>query len=224
MSLTLTQAEAAIRQRTRHPDDDDPRASPTQVKAKANTAYKRIRLRLRDWKIAPLLYQQRTGSILVDVDNDLDFTPVGGTFDALFLVERLNTLNKWDPIERADEERPRDHQLGGVTYHRQGGRLMFQDQDGELTTPMTVRLTYWVVPNDITDPNGIFQVPASMEEPLWLYASSSLLSDDGEPTEAKACEDQAEALIKEATGPLHAQYGVQTKRSGLRRSVNWSCR
>jgi hypothetical protein len=224
LSLTLTQAEATIRKRTRRDDEDDPRASSVQVKAKANTAYKRIRLRLRDWKIAPLLYLQRTGSILVDVDNDLDFTPVGGVFDAAFLVERLNTLNKWDPIERANEESPRDHQLGGVTYLRQGGRLVFQDADGELTTPMTVRLTYWVVPNDITSPTGLFLVPPSMEEPLWLYASASQFDDDGDPTEGKACEDKAEALIKEATPALHAQYGVQQKRSGLRRSVNWSCR
>jgi len=224
LPLTLTQAEAAIRQRTRRPDEDDPRAQPARIKAKANTAYKRVRLRLRDWKIAPQLYLRRTGSILVDIDDDLDFTPVGGTFDAVFLLERLNTVNKWDPVPRADEESPRDHQLGGVTYHRQGGRLVFQDQDGELTTPITVRLTYWVVPNDITDPNGIFQVPASMEEPLWLYASASLFDDNGEATEAKACEDKAEALIKEATPALHQQYGVQKKRSGLRRSVDWSRR
>lgn len=224
MSLTLTQAEAAIRQRTRRPDEDDPRAEPAQLKALANIAYKRVRLRLRDPKIAPQLYLRRTDAILVDIDDDLDFTPVGGTFDALFLLERLNTLSKWDPIPRADEESPRDHQFGGVTYHRQGGRLVFQDEDGELTTPITVRLTYWVVPNDITEPTGLFQVPASMEQPLWLYASSDLLDQNGDPAEAKACTDKAEALIKEATPALHQQYGIQQKRSGLRRSVDWSRR
>jgi hypothetical protein len=224
LPLTLAQAEAAIRLRTRHPDTDDPRATSAQIKALANLAYKRIRLRLKDKKVAPQLYLRRTDAIVVDVDNDLDFVPSGGTFDSLFLLERLNTLGKWDPVPRADEENPRDHQFGGVTYHRQGARLIFQDADGELTTPTTVRLTYYVVPSDLTDPNAVFAVPASMERPLVLFASSELLDQDGEAAEAKACEERAEALFKEATPALHAQYGIQQKRSGLRMSVNWSAR
>ncbi len=220
MALTLTQSEAAIRLRTRHPNAGDPRATQAQLYALANIAYKRVRLRLRE--IAPQLYLQRTPTdIVVDIDNDLDFTPIGGDFDALFLVERKNTLGKWDPIERADEGAPRDHQLGGVTYYRQGGRLVFQDECGELTTPITVRLTYYVVPSDVTDPNGLFLVPGSLERPLVLYACADLLDGDGDPTEAKACEDKAEALIKEATPALRKQYGAQPDRSGLRRSVNW---
>jgi hypothetical protein len=217
--MTLTQFEAAYRLRTRHPDVDDPRALSADIKALGNIAYKRVRMRLRE--IAPQLYQQRTDEILVDMDNDLDFTPIGGDFDALALIERKNTLGKWDPIDRANETDPRQHQLGGVTYYRQGGRLMFQDECGELMTPITVRLTYWVVPNDITDPTGLFQVPASLERPLVLYACADQFDTDGDPTEAKACEDKAEALIKEAAPALKKQYGAQPQRSGLNRSVNW---
>lgn len=223
MSLSLSQAETKIRARTRHLQTDDPRASSPQIWGLANDAYKRVRLRLRT--IAPQLYQRRTDSILVDIDNDLDFTPIGGTFDALFLVERLNTVNKWDPVERADEGAPRDHQLGGITYHRQGGRLMFQDECGELTTPITVRLTYFVVPTELSDANALFQVPESLEQPIVQYASASQFEHDGNaPAEAKACEDKAEALIKEATPALRRQYGIQQNRSGLKRIVNWNAR
>jgi hypothetical protein len=219
MALTLSQSETQIRQRTRHPSSDDPRATPEQLRALANVAYRRLRLRLKE--LAPQLYLQRTDAIVVDVDNDLDFVPVGGTFDSLFLVERLNTVGKWDPVERADEGAPRSHQLGGVTYHRQGGRLVFQDGEGELTTPITVRLTYYVVPADVTDVNGVFVVPPALERPLVLYASADLLDQDGDAAEAKSCEDKAEQLIKEAAPTLRKQYGTHIKRSGLRRSVNW---
>lgn len=215
MSLTLAQAEALVRLRTRHPDATDPRATSAQIKADLNREYKDLRLELQG--IAPQLYLKHSGDLVLPDDDEtptieLDATTCG-VVSNVFRVDRYFDGIGWREIDQASELAPYDTN-GKRTFYRQGNCLVFGP---DRSCGGTYRILYHVVPVDLLEASELFLIPDCLENALVLRAMGWLLLGDGDGAAAKLEHDKlAAGLVDKAAPILRKQYGRHTKRPGLR--------
>jgi hypothetical protein len=215
MSLTRAQARGLVRRRTRHQDEDDPRASSDDINDDLDREYKGLRLELQE--IAPQLYLKQSGDLVLPDDSEtptieLDATACG-VVSNVFRVDRYFEGVGWREIDQASELSPYDTN-GKRTFYRQGNCLVFGP---DRSCGGTYRVIFHVVPVTLTDDTQLYLLPDCLDDALTLRAIGWQLLRDGDGPAAKAEHDKlAAAVVERFTPMLRKQYGRHTKRPGLR--------
>jgi hypothetical protein len=215
MSLTLAQAEALVRSRTRHPSSTDPRALPAAIRAELNRAY----VELRSWLevVAPELYVATSPEFdLAEGEENkvvLDLTECGMPTSIVRIDRKIN--EDWRPIRRVSELDPNTPRHGGaydIGYYRKGNCLIFGP---DTCSGGTYRVPFHYEPVALALDADEFKIPSTLYQALVFIASGYQLFNDGDFGDSEKCEERAEAEKKKAKPALQALFGGQTV-AGLR--------
>ncbi len=220
MSLTLADAEARVRARTRH-TNDTARLTSAVCKELLHTAY--VELRAQIQVIVPQLYLAQSPDLALPDGqlNQIDTSNALARYASLYRVERMVNDIGWRVVERGSDENPNEHQTGSWTFTRQG---VYINLGPDRFTGITVRVFYHQVPDVLVNPTDVFEIPDITIPVLLLKTIAWVTFQDTVPMSAaiaakKAVDDLADAELAKITPTLKQEYGVHAQRSGLRMVV-----
>jgi hypothetical protein len=209
--LTLAQAEAKVRKKTRHVGDTV-RLEQEDLRDHLNTAYRKLRSWLVD--VAPQLYLVTSGDIeLPDPDTGQEVHLSAGSYayERLHRVDQLGDDGKWREVELASTLSYNHHQTGRYTFREEGGCLIFGPDD---EVEGTFRVLFHATPPVLATPDSTFKLPVRLEDALIYSACIKVAEDDGDDPGRweKALAKELEAAEPE----LAKRNGEHVLRAGLR--------
>lgn len=213
MSLSLAQARAKVRVRTRHVGDTV-RLTDTNLDIILNDVYRELRTELQS--LAPKLYVVTSSDQVVTAGGTISPVTISTTFEQVYLLQRLNEVNEWDSVASANTYDPRQHAMGcseeRPKWERRGSVIVLHPE-GEVAG--TFRLMYYNTPADLVtgSPSDPFLIPVTTENVLVARACAQVTEDDG--NDSAVFIKRADRLRDAAASALWKEYGITPDLAGF---------